>query len=52
VVVVLSEQPLTVDEVAAAARRAWESAGGKVSEMSTLGVDGEESHWLLHKPTP
>lgn len=52
VVVVLSERPLKVDEVVAAARRAWESAGGKVSEMSTLGVDGEESHWLLHKPTP
>lgn len=50
VVVVLSERPLKVDEVVSAARRAWESAGGKLPEMSTLGVDGEETHWLLHKP--
>jgi hypothetical protein len=52
VMVVLSERPLKVDEVVAAARRAWESARGKVAEMSTLGVDGDESHWLLHKPQP
>ncbi|MFL5356507.1 ACP synthase [Archangium sp.] len=52
VMVVLSERPLKVDEVVAAARRAWESAGRKVAEMPTLGVDGEESHWLLHKPQP
>ncbi|PTL82559.1 zf-HC2 domain-containing protein [Vitiosangium sp. GDMCC 1.1324] len=50
VVVVLSERPLEVETVREAARRAWESAGGNVSAMSSLGVDGEESHWLLRKP--
>ncbi|WNG36994.1 ACP synthase [Archangium violaceum] len=50
VVVVLSERPLSVEAVQAAARRAWEAAGGKVEAMSTLGVEGEELHWLLRKP--
>jgi hypothetical protein len=50
VVLVLSEKPLRVDAVQAAARRGWEAAGGKVAAMSTLGVEGEELHWLLLKP--
>ncbi|QRK04874.1 ACP synthase [Archangium violaceum] len=50
VVLVLSEKPLSVEIVQAAARRAWEAAGGKVETMSTLGVEGEEIHWLLRKP--
>lgn len=50
VVVVLSERPLSVEAVQAAARRAWEAAGSKVEVMSTLGVEGEEIHWLLRKP--
>ncbi|QRN95804.1 zf-HC2 domain-containing protein [Archangium violaceum] len=37
-----------VEAVQAAARRAWDSAGGKGQAMSTLGV---EAHWfLLRKP--
>jgi Domain of unknown function (DUF4384) len=50
VVVVLSEKPLEAEAVAAEARRAWESAGRKVEAMTSLGVDGEEKHWLLRKP--
>ncbi|EPX56973.1 hypothetical protein D187_006727 [Cystobacter fuscus DSM 2262] len=50
VVLVLSENPLRVETVQAAARRGWEAAGGKVAAMSTLGVEGEELHWLLLKP--
>lgn len=50
VVVVLSERPLEVEAVRAAVLRAWESAGGDVTAMSTLGVEGEEIHWLLRKP--
>ena len=50
VVLVLSEKPLRVEAVRAEARRAWEAAGGQVAAMSTLGVEGEEFHWLLRKP--
>ncbi|OJH38809.1 ACP synthase [Cystobacter ferrugineus] len=50
VVLVLSDKPLRVEAVQAAARRIWEAAGGKVAAMSTLGVEGEELHWLLRKP--
>ncbi|WNG26228.1 ACP synthase [Cystobacter fuscus] len=50
VVLVLSEKPLQVEAVQAAARRGWEAAEGKVAAMSTLGVEGEELHWLLLKP--
>ncbi|WP_257458145.1 ACP synthase [Archangium lipolyticum] len=50
VVMVLSEKPLEAEAVAAEARRAWEAAGRKVEAMTSLGVDGEETHWLLRKP--
>lgn len=50
VVVVLSDEPLEVEAVRAAARRAWEAAGGKVAAMQPLGVGGQETHWLLRKP--
>lgn len=50
VVVVLSRRPLDVEAVRTAARKAWEAAGGKVAAMTTLDVEGEETHWLLRKP--
>ncbi|HYO52802.1 ACP synthase [Archangium sp.] len=50
VVMVLSDRPLNMEAVRVAARRAWEAAGGKVEAMTTLGTDGEETHWLLRKP--
>jgi hypothetical protein len=50
VVLVLSERPLRVEAMVEAVRRGWEAAGGKVAAMSTLGVEGEEFHWLLRKP--
>lgn len=50
VVTVLSDAPLEVESVREAAHRAWEAAGKDVAVMSSLGVDGEESHWLLSKP--
>jgi hypothetical protein len=50
VVVVLSDEPLEVEAVLEAARRGWESAGRNVTTLSSLGVEGEELHWLLRKP--
>ncbi|ATB27216.1 ACP synthase [Melittangium boletus] len=49
-VLLLSEEPLWEEAVRTAARSAWEAAGGEVAAMSTLGVEGEELHWLLRKP--
>jgi hypothetical protein len=50
VVVVLSEQPLEVEAVRAAALRAFEASGRSVAAMPALGVGGEETHWVLRKP--
>ena len=50
VVVVLSDKPLLVEAVQDAARRAWESSGRNVATLPSLGVEGEEIHWLLRKP--
>ncbi|WP_434389281.1 zf-HC2 domain-containing protein [Melittangium boletus] len=50
VMVLLSDRPLRVEAVREAARTAWERAGGKVSDMTPLGLEGEEIHWLLRKP--
>jgi len=50
VMVLLSAEPLRVDAVREAVQEAWERAEGKVSAMTTLGVEGEEIHWLLRKP--
>ena len=50
VVVVLSDEPLEVESVLEAARRGWKSAGHDVTALSSLGVEGEELHWLLSKP--
>ncbi len=50
VVVLLSEAPLEVEAVRAAARRAFEASGQEVGAMPPLGAGGEETHWLLRKP--
>lgn len=50
VVVVLSGEPLEVEAVRVAARRAWEAAGRRLEAMPRLGVGGEETHWVLRKP--
>jgi hypothetical protein len=50
VVVVLSEQPLEVEAVRAAALRAFEASGRDVAAMPSLEVGGEETHWVLRKP--
>lgn len=50
VVVVLSGEPLEVEAVRAAARRAYEAGGRSVLAMPRLGVGGEETHWVLRKP--
>jgi hypothetical protein len=50
VVVVLSDEPLRVETVRDAARRAWEVSGRNVATLPSLGVEGEELHWLLRKP--
>lgn len=49
-VLVLSEEPLEVEEVRAAAQRAWERVGRDVVNLRRLGVGGDETHWLLRKP--
>jgi hypothetical protein len=49
-VLVLSDEPLDVEDMRSAALRAWERAGRNVAAMRTLGVGGEETHWLLRKP--
>lgn len=50
VLVVLSARPLRVEAVREAALAAWTRAGSRVSAMTTLGLEGEEIHWLLRKP--
>ncbi|ATB32409.1 ACP synthase [Melittangium boletus] len=50
VMVLLSDEPLRVDAVREAVLGAWERAGGKLPAMTTLGIQGEEIHWLLRKP--
>ena len=49
-VLVLSEEPLEVEEVRVAAQRAWERVGRDVVNLRRLGVGGDETHWLLRKP--
>jgi len=50
VIVVLSERPLTVDEVKAAAKLAYDEAHGDVLRMPELRVPGEQFHQTLLKP--
>ena len=50
VVVLLSDSPVAVEDVTAAARRAFEAAGRDVAKMPPLDVDGDQTHWMLLKP--
>ncbi|OJH38291.1 ACP synthase [Cystobacter ferrugineus] len=50
VMVLLSNEPLELREVAERALRAWEEAGNQVSAMSPLELGGVEIDWVLHKP--
>jgi hypothetical protein len=50
VVVVLSDAPVTVEDASAAARQAFEAGGRDVARMPPLGVDGDQTHWMLLKP--
>jgi Domain of unknown function (DUF4384) len=50
VIVVLSDEPLSVDQVKAAARAAYDEAHGDVVRMRELKVPGEKFHQLLLKP--
>jgi hypothetical protein len=50
VIVILSESPLEVEAVAAAARRAFEGAGNQLARLGTLAVEGEQFHRTVLKP--
>jgi len=50
VVVVLSDEPLAVDTLVEAARRAFVSVNGDLERLPTLAVPGEQTHWVLLKP--
>jgi hypothetical protein len=50
VVLLLSAQPLDVQEALAAARRAFEAGGRSVERMPALDLPGTQTHWMLRKP--
>jgi hypothetical protein len=50
VVLLLSPQPLEVQEARAAARRAFEAGGQNVERMPALELPGTQTHWMLRKP--
>jgi hypothetical protein len=50
VLVLLSHEPLRVEEVREAVLREWRRAGSKVEAMQPLGLEGEEVDWVLRKP--
>ncbi len=50
VVLVLLDEPLPVDTLVGAARRAFQAANGDVEHMALLDVPGEQTHWVLLKP--
>jgi hypothetical protein len=50
VIVVLSDEPLSMDRVMAAARAAYDEANGDVVRMRELKVPGQKFHQLLLKP--
>ena len=49
VMVILSDAPLALEEVRAAAERSFEKAGGDVTKMGNLAVEGEQFHRTLLK---
>ena len=48
--VLLSDAPVKVEQATAAAHEAFEAAGRDVAKLPPLGVDGDQTHWLLLKP--
>jgi len=50
VILVLSDEPLLMDTLVEAARRAFVQADGEVTRMAPLEVPGEQTHWVLLKP--
>jgi hypothetical protein len=50
VVLVLTDTPVTVEDASAAARKAFEAGGRNVAKMPALGVEGDQTHWVLLKP--
>ena len=50
VILVLSDEPLPMDTLAEAARRAFAKADGAVVRKAPLEVPGEQTHWVLLKP--
>jgi hypothetical protein len=50
VVVVLSASPLTLDQVAAPLRLAWQDARGDLTKLGTLPLPGEQFHRTFLKP--
>ena len=50
VILVLTDEPLPMDTLVEAARRAFAKADGEVARMAPLEVPGEQTHWVLLKP--
>jgi hypothetical protein len=50
VVVLLSDAPVMVEDATAAARQAFEAGGKELSQMPSLNMDGDQTHWMLLKP--
>ncbi|AEI68359.1 ACP synthase [Corallococcus macrosporus] len=50
VIMVLSDEPLPVDTLVEATRRAFARADGDVERMAELEVPGAQTHWVLQKP--
>lgn len=50
VIVVLSDEPLPVETLVEATRRAFARANGEVERMTELEVPGQQTHWVLLKP--
>ena len=49
-IVLLTDAPLALDVVRAAATAAWERAGGHLSRLPNLAVGGEQFHRIFLKP--
>lgn len=50
VVLVLGDEPFTVESLVEATKRAFAAANGEVERMSPLDVPGAQTHWMLFKP--
>ena len=50
IIVVMTDEPLTVEEVAAAAREAFDAAEGDLDRLPKLDLPGEQFHRMIIKP--